>query len=58
MKRAVSVVLIISCANQDKTFYYVSSTGDLYSWGTNDYGLLGIGDARQDENIFEVKLPQ
>lgn len=50
-----------SCAstfNPDGTFYYVTLDGDLYSWGSNDYGLLGIGDARQDENIFEVKLPE
>lgn len=50
-----------SCAstfNPDGTFYYVTLAGDLYSWGSNDYGLLGIGDARQDENIFEVKLPE
>lgn len=51
----------ISCAftsNSDGTYYYVTLEGDLYSWGSNDYGLLGIGDARQDENIFEVKLPE
>lgn len=50
-----------SCAstfNSDGTFYYVTLDGDLYSWGSNNYGLLGIGDARQDENIFEVKLPE
>jgi alpha-tubulin suppressor-like RCC1 family protein len=35
----------------------VTETGDLYVWGDNTYGQLGLGDAGTDENIFTVSLP-
>ena len=42
----------------DSSYYVVLENGDLYAWGDNQSGQLGLGDAGSDENIFEVKLPQ
>ena len=33
--------------------FYRIETEDIYAWGNNQYGQLGLGE----ENIFEVKLP-
>ena len=40
------------------SFFAVLENGDLYAWGDNQNGQLGLGDAGSDENIFEVRLPQ
>ncbi|MBQ7091175.1 MAG: hypothetical protein IJN83_00800, partial [Clostridia bacterium] len=40
------------------SWFAVKTNGELYAWGNNLYGQLGLGDAGSDENIFEVKLPQ
>ena len=39
-------------------YFAVKENGELYAWGNNQNGQLGLGDAGSDENIFEVKLPQ
>ena len=41
-----------------ESYYVVLENGDLYAWGDNQQGQLGLGDAGNDENIFEVKLPE
>ena len=37
--------------------FYRIETEDIYAWGNNQYGQLGLGEAGSEENIFEVKLP-
>lgn len=39
------------------SYFAVLENGDLYAWGNNQYGQLGLGEAGSEENIFEVKLP-
>lgn len=39
------------------SYFVVLENGDLYVWGDNQYGQLGLGDAGSDEIVFEVKLP-
>lgn len=40
----------------DITYYVVDRNGDLYSWGDNTYGQLGIGDTGQFENVFTIEI--
>ena len=49
---------IAASRSLDLSYFAVLKNGDLYAWGDNQYGQLGLGDAGSDENIFEVKLPQ
>ena len=48
---------IASFGGQQESYYAVLENGDLYTWGDNQYGQLGLGEAGSEENIFEVKLP-
>lgn len=40
------------------SYYAVLNNGELYAWGDNQNGQLGLGEAGSDETIFEVKLPE
>ena len=48
----------VSWNGDNASWFAVKTNGELYAWGNNLYGQLGLGDAGSDENIFEVKLPQ
>ena len=37
--------------------FYRIETEDIYAWGNNQYGRLGLGEEGSEESIFEVKLP-
>lgn len=48
---------IAICGGDALSYFAVLENGDLYVWGDNQYGQLGLGDAGSDETVFEVKLP-
>ena len=48
---------IAICGGATLSYFVVLENGDLYVWGDNQYGQLGLGDAGSDETVFEVKLP-
>ncbi|MBQ3200759.1 MAG: tetratricopeptide repeat protein [Clostridia bacterium] len=47
-----------SWGGDDESYYAVKTNGDLYVWGNNIYGQLGLGEAGITENIFAVALPE
>ena len=48
---------IAICGSAALSYFAVLENGDLYAWGDNQYGQLGLGDAGSEEIVFEVKLP-